>query len=200
MPRSAELEYADNPYRSTAVAPQDYAGFGSGDAIDELCAYVGPRADYYLRKWSRRLEDPSGDVGINWVAFFFPGIWLAYRKMYWTLFVYFAVVFLLGAGKELLFIFALHQPAAPLVVNAVFNVLTGLVCALYGNAWYLSQAQRTIATLRAQGYEGEELLFALAKRGGTSIAAIFIANLTAGLVLGLMIMMLIAVGAALHGM
>jgi Protein of unknown function (DUF2628) len=198
MPRSAELEYADNPYRSSAVASQEYSGFNSGEEVNELCAYVGPKASYYLKKWAARLEDPAGDVGINWVAFFFPSLWMAYRKMYWAVFVYFVVVFLLGAGKEALFIFALDQKAAPLLANLVFNILTGLVCALYGNAWYLAQAHRTITGLRAQGYQDQELLHALARRGGTSVLSIFLVNLSAGLVLGFVVMIMVTLAVVLR--
>lgn len=198
MAGSAELDY-DNPYRATVAAPADHVPFDSSDEIAELSAYVGPRAGYYLRKWIRRLEDPQGDVGINWVAFFFPGIWLAYRKMYMAVFTYFTVVFLVGIAKELVFILVLHQPGSPLVVNLVFNILAGLVCALYGNGWYLAQARRTIAGLRAEGYEGQDLLYALSCRGGTSIAAIFIVNLAAGFVLALAFMFLMAIGIAISG-
>jgi hypothetical protein len=99
-----------------------------------------------------------------------------------------------------LFIFVLHQPAAPLLVNLVLNVLTGLVCALYGNAWYLSQARGAIGTLRNRGYQGEELLYALSKRGGTSIAAIFLANIAAGIVLGILMVMMIGLGVAMNGL
>jgi hypothetical protein len=198
MTRSAELDYADNPYRSSAVATQDYSGYDSGDEIADLSAYVGPRSNYYLRKWAARLEDPDGDVGINWAAFFVPSLWMAYRKMYLPVFVYFVAVFLLAAGKEVLFIFVLHQKAAPMLANLVFNVLTGLVCALYGNAWYLAQARRTISGLRAQGYQDQDLQFALARRGGTSVLAIFLVNIVAGFVLGLVVMIVIAFAVALR--
>jgi hypothetical protein len=198
MSGSAQLDYADNPYRSTAVATEEYASFDSGDEVAELAAYVGPRSDYYLRKWARRLDDPKGDVGINWVAFFFPSLWLAYRKMYSVAIAYFAVTFLLGAAKEVVFILVLHQPQSPVVVNLVFNVLIGLVCALYGNAWYLTQARRVIASLRAQGYQDQELQFALARRGGTSVLAIFIVNLLAGLALGAAFIVLLVIGVALQ--
>jgi hypothetical protein len=85
-----------------------------------------------------------------------------------------------------------------MLANLVFNVLTGLVCALYGNAWYLAQARRTISGLRAQGYQDQDLQFALARRGGTSVLAIFLVNIVAGFVLGLVVMIVIAFAVALR--
>src|SRR5258707_862516 len=51
-------------------------------ALQELRAFVGRRAVYYLAKWRGVLAGSGTETGFNLAAFFLSAIWLPYRKMY----------------------------------------------------------------------------------------------------------------------
>jgi hypothetical protein len=172
MSQLAEFDRMGNPYRSPAAGASTFAGATSGDSqIDELRAFVGTNTEYYLRKWAPRLQDPSGDVGMNWVAVFFPTLWFAYRKMYAATFIFFGVAVAEALLEAAVFIGMLHMPNVPSGVNLIVTLVTSLICGLFANAWYLSHAQRAIDRAHAQGFQDEHLLLVLSNKGGTSLLA-----------------------------
>lgn len=164
------LEPADNPFRSTVTWSEPASRSYSGDELLELQAFVGPKADHFLRKWLPRLEDPErGDVGISWICLFFPVLWFGFRKMYKPAALMLVATAALAVLQQLLFVNVLKLAAVPPGSNIIVGLMPNLVCALYGNAWYLNQAETAIAQARREGLVGEQLLWAVARRGGTSI-------------------------------
>ncbi len=196
MPTVADFDQLDNPYRASSA----YAGGAAtaeayhDGALVELQAYVGRKADYYLRKWAPRLESADGETGFNWAAFFLTAFWMAYRKMYLYSFLCIVASAILPFLVQVLFIYGFRAPSTPPSVTLIVNIMFSLVCGAFGNAMYLAHARRQIATLRARGLEGEQLLCALARRGGTSWLGAFswilgplMLLLLAGLLLGVML-------------
>ena len=95
----AQYDEIDNPYRSTATLEM------AGEVTEtELRAFVGPKFDYYLRKWGPKLEDPSADCGMNWAAFFLSGFWFPYRKMYAATFILYGVSLALAIVQQVVFV------------------------------------------------------------------------------------------------
>ncbi len=185
MPSIADFDALENPYRPSPYAGREPVPDGGAVQMAELQAFVGHKFDYYLRKWAPRLTSVDGDVGMNWTAFFLTVIWMGYRKMYRTAMVCIGAAIGLSILIELLFVFAFRTETTPPLVNALFNLMFALVCGLFGNAWYLAHARRKIAAERARGLEGEQLLFALQQRGGTSMLGAF------GLVFGPLVILLV---------
>lgn len=174
MSQVAQFGAANNPYRSATA--------GTADSLDELAledqiyalqAFVGPRANFYLRKWIHRLEDPNGDTGWNWAAFFLCGLWLGYRKMYMAVVMLLAASVFVAIAQQIFFVVVLGLKDLPTGVNLIVNVVTCVVCGAGGNGWYLNHAKRQIAKCRAQGFQDEQLRIALAQRGGTSLFSAF---------------------------
>jgi hypothetical protein len=60
---------------------------------------------------------------------------------------------------------------APGYLGRFFGLVAGIVCGGFGNEWYLSHAQKVIAEMRSRGLAEDAYFEALAKRGGTNIAA-----------------------------
>ncbi len=189
MVSSTLLEPADNPYRSSVTwdTPASRSGYTDDDVI-ELRAFVGAKADHFLRKWLPRLEDPQqGDVRFSWIAFFFPVLWLGFRKMYLLALIVGVVPAVLSIAQQLLFVNALGLQSAPLGANVILNLLACVVCGLYGNAWYLNHAEAAIAQAHKEGFVGEHLLLTLAHRGGTSVVGLigmWVLNIVVGMVTG----------------
>jgi Protein of unknown function (DUF2628) len=172
MSEVAQFDQAENPYRSsgcgTLAAEHEETLQG---LPNELCFFVGRNADYYLKKWAPRLDDPQADVGMNWAAFLLTGLWLAYRKMYAFAFIFFGAAILERFMEAVVFLGLLRLPAVPGGVNLIYSLASAIICGLFGNSWYLSHARRKVAEVHAQGLEGERLLFTLSQRGGTSLLA-----------------------------
>jgi hypothetical protein len=161
-----------NPFASPPSSIAQVAiDTGEAPLIADLRALVGPNADYYLKKWAPLLQSARNTAGANWAAFFLSGFWLPYRKMYKLALVFYAFIIGESIAEEVVFISILGQPETPEWLNRVVGLVISIVCAAFGNQWYLSHAQRVISETRAEGLEGEALRERLSKRGGTSLWA-----------------------------
>jgi len=125
---------------------------------ERLRAAIGPRADYYLRRW-RQMDAAGKSVSWNWAACFANMFWLAYRKMWLAL-----------AGFILANIAVSAIGAAIPALNRytiVLMILLTFVTGAYGNLLYRRQAEK----LAASGATVDQLR----ARGGTSPLALGIA-------------------------
>jgi hypothetical protein len=135
----------------------------------EIRTFVGPRADYYVRKWSPVLNRQSASAGFNAAAFVGSGLWLPYRKMWKATFIFYGILTIENVLEELLFPDVLQQ-----LFSAGLSKLVGLaaaiVCGIGGNRWYLSHTRQAIAALREQGLADDAFNKALEQKGGTSLS------------------------------
>jgi hypothetical protein len=141
----------------------------SGPTDEELEAFVGPKANYYLHQWSE-LRHGGGSTGFNWAGFLIAGIWLPFRKLYAIALIFYAILFAESILEEVITQFALRQePPRP------FTLLVGIVAAAIvgalGNRWYWNHARRVVLQVRALELPHEEHLDELRRRGGTSLLA-----------------------------
>lgn len=133
----------------------------------EVKAFVGPKADYYLRSWQQALGGDGRATGFNRAAILLSGLWLPYRKMYRIAMVFFGVLLLESLLEGFMArVLGIHIPAA---VGQVVGLMAAVVCGVLGNQWYLSHAKKVIADVRSRGLPEEEYLRVLAERGGTTL-------------------------------
>ena len=141
---------------------------------EEIRAFVGTGATYYLDRWQPALEGGrtvGNTTGFNWAALFLSGLWLPFRKMYRAAGIFYGVLLLETLLEEVLYVGVLGKPEAPGSFGSFFGLIAGMVCGGFGNEWYLSHTQKAIDEVRSQGLAEDSYLQALAKRGGTSYAA-----------------------------
>lgn len=194
MSASADFNQPENPYRATAAASLPPVPGESGNPEAALLrAFVGPRSDYFLKKWESRLAWHGGAVGMNWAAFFFGLFWFGYRKMYRAAVTLFGALVVLSVVEDILFELVLKMPEVPVGFSRIENLVIGYFCGAFANSWYLSHARRAIAESQAQGLQGEALLQDLSNRGGTSIFA-GLAILLLGIALLFAVAILTAIG------
>jgi hypothetical protein len=146
----------------------------SNPTEQEVRAFVGPKSDYYLKKWHLALEgmgNAGNATGFNWAALFLSGLWLPYRKMYRATLIFFGVILLETLFEEIVYVGFLGRPEAPGTLGRFVGFVAGLVCGGFGNAWYLAHAQKTIGKMQSQGLPEDAYFKALTKHGGTNIAA-----------------------------
>jgi hypothetical protein len=140
---------------------------GLGVPEDLLRAFVGPKYDsYYKYKWqpAPTPEDDSAPpkkttrLSLNWGAFCFNFIWLAYRKMYapllWVVLGFLPLSFLMDF-------------AVP-VLGRVMTILPGALLLVYGNRWYLAYARRKIKSITDLGLPEDLTQEKLVRAGRTS--------------------------------
>jgi hypothetical protein len=137
----------------------------------ELRAFVGRNADYYLRVWNPALFGQGRVSGFNLFAFLGSGLWLPYRKMYKATFILFVVVLAELLWEQFLFVGLFRMPGSPRVLTLLVALGVGIVTGLRGNGWYLSHALRVIAEVRSRGFPADVHFQVLARRGGTSLGA-----------------------------
>jgi hypothetical protein len=139
-------------------------------ANQELAAFVGRQAPYYLAKWRRVLDGSGAGTGFNLAAFLVSGLWLPFRKMYRYTLIFYSVVFAESVLEQIVWVGVLGRDEVPTIIDHAGSLIAAVVCGTYGNRWYLSYAQREIAKVRAEGLPQEEHLQVLTKRGGANFA------------------------------
>lgn len=133
---------------------------------EELRAFVGPNADYYLAVWEPALTGTGpATAGPRW-AFFFPLYWLGLRGMSGTALVITALVSAELFGEGLLIAAGVEPGGWETLAAFAVGLTVALVCAVKGNGWYLRYAREEIAHVRTRNLPGQEHLAALAERGG----------------------------------
>jgi hypothetical protein len=137
----------------------------------EIRAFVGPRAGYYLKKWQASLVGAETGTGFNWAAFLIAGLWLPYRKLYRITFVFYGIILLESILEEVLFVLVLGKPETPRGLGLLIGLLAGIVCGAFGNPWYLSHTRKVISEVQSLGLPEDAHLETLCRRGGTSIVA-----------------------------
>ncbi len=162
---------AINPYASPEPASVELVHADLDTELGRLQVFVGSNVKYYMNHWATLLRNRKATGGFNWIAFFFSGLWLPYRKMYKLTLIFYAIMILETVLEELVFVFMLGEPETPAIVGRAVGLVASLVCGGYANRWYLSHARRHVAEVGSSGLEGNYLAEALAKRGGTSLVA-----------------------------
>jgi hypothetical protein len=88
-----------NPYQAPLFTDLPTLGVDDGNRVEtsapseaEIWAFIGKKADYYLRKWHPALYDSRRAQGFNWAAFGLLGLWLPYRKMYRVTLILFGII------------------------------------------------------------------------------------------------------------
>lgn len=172
------MSIEENPYqppafteKSTPAADLDFGAGSPYPSRKELEAFVGKKAGYYLARWTPALDFSLSVGGFNWAAFFLSILWLAYRKMYRLVFIFIGILVVESVLEELAIAGGLWKEESLTLVGRIFGFALSIVCAKFGNGWYLSHARRQIATIRSRGEPDDLYYTELARRGGTNILA-----------------------------
>jgi hypothetical protein len=138
----------------------------------EVRAFVGSNADYYVRAWRPALTGEGGASGFNVGGFLLAVPWLAYRKMYTAALILIGISIAESVLEKVLFVGApgeMRESSPGFVV--LVALVVGIVVGIGGNRWYLARARRVIEEVRSQVLPEEAHLRALSSRGGTSLGA-----------------------------
>lgn len=125
----------------------------SGISDELLLAFVKTKQDVYLRKWKK----PSY---WNWASFLFGPMWLAYRKMYVEMVIYFGII-------TLSTLFEVLTDASSFIY--VLDRLVWILAGVYGNKIYYRKAKKTIEEIMFLHKDKEARLLLISKKGGTSV-------------------------------
>lgn len=154
-------------------------------AEDEVRAYAGRNAEYYVARWAaarapRRSFETSASpfaAGFNWAAFFLGVAWLAYRKL-WVHAAVFGVVMLCATvGTDLVYRGFMGREDAPGLVGFITTAVA-VICGATGNRWVLARAARIAAEVRSKDAPPEDCLREIGARGGTTFAAALVLVVT----------------------
>ncbi len=174
MPQNEQFDKDENPYATPLSSSVESAGVSSEDSeVEELIAFAGSKADYYLKKWTPLLQGSGRGAGFNGAAFFLSGLWIAYRKMYKVTAIFFGIILLTTLAEEVLFVGILGKEETPARLDRLIGLAAAVICGVYGNRWYLGHARKVISEVRAEGMHRDAFFDRIAKRGGTSFGSAF---------------------------
>jgi hypothetical protein len=177
-PASAEAPALQLPQYVAGEHPALDIGLARlGVTEEEVRAFVGAGASYYISCWKAAIANKGRPRGFNLAACLFAGIWLPYRKLYVVTGLFFAGLIVLALLQRFYFLSMLELAEVPswfIVVTAVG--LAALVGAR-ANTWYWNKAQDLIWQVRQQALSAEEHYRELRRRGGRSVAAVVAVSL-----------------------
>lgn len=143
----------------------------------ELHKVVQKNTAYYDFKWGK-VENPAQGNTWNWVAFFFPTFWLAYRKMY-KLFIIFALL----AIPSIVITPFIDIPEG---IYVTFSLALQLGMMIFtgwqGNRLYYKQAVRVFR--KGEDASDHEKAYFLQSKGGASVAGMIGLQVIVGIVFG----------------
>jgi hypothetical protein len=176
MPEDEQPSPVVNPYaapQADAVLPDELDVQPVSLREGDLRAFVGRKAEYYLRKWSPRLFTTKGSTGFNWAAFFLSAFWFPYRKMFQATFIFYGILIVISVAEDVLFLGLLQLDDIPRRWSTLTNITIAIACGMLGNRVYLYHAMRVIGDVRAIEPRDEVARETIARRGGTSLLASF---------------------------
>ena len=121
-------------------------------------AFIGKKADYYIKKWSE-MDKQDFKGSWNWGPFFFGVFWFAYRKMYLYAIIVLIILSLVGL--------LLPIPFLELAIIYPF----WMYVAIYANHWYRKHVEKKILKIKGECKKESLLSAELARRGGVTVAA-----------------------------
>lgn len=149
---------------------------------DQVRAFVGPNADYYLKRW-HSIHDESGwrALGFNWGACFLALSWLIYRRMYRAFWIVSGLWFSAIVLGALAFGVAVYSRSMLLlaVLGLAFMLLPfaiPITFGIYGTHWYYLHTRQQLSQLTPAGQQDLQVI---GRIGGT--------NLTGAVVVGIIL-------------
>ena len=125
----------------------------------ELEAFVGRKAGYYLAKWQRVLDGTGkGTGGLTWLPFSCSGLRSRSARCIAAFDCFYAVIMAESVAEQIVWVGILGHDEVPTMIDQGGNLIAAAICGAYGNRWYLSYAQREIAKVRAEGLPQNEHL------------------------------------------
>ncbi|MBK5470296.1 MULTISPECIES: DUF2628 domain-containing protein [Bacillus] len=143
----------------------------------ELHKVVQKNTAYYDFKWGK-VENPAQGNTWNWVAFFVPTFWLAYRKMY-KLFI---ILTLLSVPSVLVAPFIDIPDGIFLSISLAFQLVMMIFTGWQGNRLYYKHAVRILH--KAEDTLDHEKAYYLQSKGGASFAGMIGLQVIVGIVFG----------------
>lgn len=146
---------------------------------DDLTEIIVESSEYYLSVWKKMFGSKS--IKLNWVAAAFSYPWLAFRKMY----DYVVVFFVVANGAFVITLSYLRTLFAPEIINIILGIVMvsfKVVFGLFANRIYYQRAKKIILRGKELYSDKDEYTDYLRKRGGNSgLATIIFTALNFGL-------------------
>ena len=146
--------------------------------------FIGSNAEFYLEKWAKTAS-PGSAVSWNWAAFFLSGYWLAYRKMYLNVIIWFIVV--AGLGGIMIATEFHHFFWTAIIELVLLCINVGL--GMYGNALYYRHMRKKIQKWRDEPtLHSKTSLPELGGTGWIGVILLIVLNVIIGMITFIMMM------------
>ena len=127
-----------NPDEFKARVDRELAGEVDGVSYRDMAVFIGQNAQYYIYKFKRMRQDPKYRP-FNWTAFFFPPVWLLFRKLWKHAIVAAIINFVLNLPSFIIIASKMGAISAssPLLFSGIESVasITSILVIFVGAVW-----------------------------------------------------------------
>ena len=130
-------------------------------------AFFGGDDEYYLN--IIRSYNNGRKLIFNPYAFFIGLFWMLYRKMYRTIFIWFAAVIVIEIVMSTLYDYYFISDTAYMVYDFGSRFVAASILGFFGNKFYQKEAERKISKIVANTESEEEIITKIGNKGGTTL-------------------------------
>ena len=123
----------------------------------ELRSFVGPRANYYLKRFQRLEHGGTSGFSFNFAAFFFSLAWLLYRRLYRIFWIALAIVVLESVLSEWVATAYLGLETTSATYNQLVALAYAVTVGAFANALYYRHAECCLVRLKANAASQEQV-------------------------------------------
>jgi len=154
----------------------------TNDKLDLYKQYFETSSDYYLRQME--LYATNGRCSFSVAAFFLGLLWMAYRKMYSTILIIIAIIFVQVMLFEFLLAYNIISEDAYNVMDKLITLVASGIIGAIANRLYIKQSIKTVERIVNSNASDEAINEAIKLKGGTNwIAPIILVCIIVGLLI-----------------
>lgn len=151
-----QQQYYTPPQPSIPQYNTGYNQYVQQQQIDQdLYAFLQSNQPVYISKF-QKMQIANTKASWNWCSFLFGGCWYAFRKMYGIAAAYIGISFIVGLISGL---------------GILLQLALWICSGIFGNHFYKQYIESELKTVK--GMDGFSKTAYIAKKGGTSIGAVF---------------------------
>jgi hypothetical protein len=136
---------------------------------EEQAAFIGPRFEYYKKKWLNLEQSGFRKPGFNFASFFFSSGWFLYRRMYRLFWIATAAMVGVSVLAEFAAVALFGLETTSRAFDSLLQFAFSATCGTFGNYWYYRYTERKLAELRGAGSTSDQIRDAGGVRWGAPL-------------------------------
>lgn len=128
--------------------------------------YFQSNSDYYIKQLN--FFNEKGRCFFNVPAFFVGMFWMAYRKMYLHILIFFVLIYLQITIEEALFNYSVISASVYEIVNYISMIVWPSLFGFFSNKLYVLKAKKDVSVILSEELNIDNVKKIVTKKGGTN--------------------------------